>query len=287
MSDAKQLELELIEQGRGLVIKREEAAKLTKELKAAKKAFEDANALLIRTEKTLREGVEREENELRTKMLDYHKETGSKRFEEAFEIRMTPTPEYDPAALRLWLLSAPINLAAELLMVDKKQADAWIKDRADENGGITPLPYCNPIPATVIQKPTAAIISKGLATLPEPKPLVAAVSDVVTISTVPNPTMLLTAPSDTMGHAEIMDALGKRFGAGEHWLTRRRLSEIAICSYNETLTVTDEQIENIVKLAETKHAELQQTARASWEADWDTAVNLATKELRPDIMCPF
>lgn len=191
-------EAELIDQGRKLIEQRREAEELTAKLKAAKAEWEKANAQLIQAEKDQRKAVEDAEDKLRWDMLNYHYTTHSKRFHEALEIRMISKAEYTPEKLLLWLLNAPRQLAVDLLTLDTKKVETWLKDNADEHGAIASVKYCDPVPAVIVERASAAILSKGLATLPEPKPVVTAVSDIATIVVVDNPTMVLTAPPEAI-----------------------------------------------------------------------------------------
>lgn len=164
------------------------------------KAYEDWKAeqtLIIEAKDKSKAALEKAENDLREAMVTHYGETGTTKFHEALEIRMTPKPEYDSVALKLWVMNeAPKKLALSLVILDTKAVETWLKERADEQGAIKPLEGAAPVPALVIKKPTAAILSKGLDKLPEPVPLVVPVDAVPAILTAPEAAKIADLPAD-------------------------------------------------------------------------------------------
>lgn len=123
--------------------------------------------------------------------------TGEKTWK-AFQCAVSWTPKYDESALLVWALNhAPGEVRSQLISLNKTAANNLIKSRADEQGIIKGYEGAAAIPAMVEQTYTGKILADKLTTLEAPKPIVAATSDVATISVVPNHEALLTAPSIT------------------------------------------------------------------------------------------
>lgn len=138
---------------------KEAAAKADREAYARYKAD---NATVIEAAAQTKSVCEQAENNYRLLMSERFARTGEKRYREVGEIRLLPTPEYDPLKVVAWLLDAPRQMAETFLTVKEKPFEEWLKKQADANGTPPTVIFCDPLPALVIDKPTPAILSAGL-----------------------------------------------------------------------------------------------------------------------------
>lgn len=192
-------EAQLLEAARALTGLREAAERDKTAYDTAFNAWKAEQTLIIEAKDKSKAALDEAETKLRDLMVTYHSETGAVKFHEAIEIRMTPKPEYDATFLKRWLMvEAPTQLALSLITLDTKAVEAWLKERADEQGAINPLEGAPAIPALVVKKPVAAILSKGLDKLPEPVkepvPLVVPAAAVPAILTAPETAKFADSP---------------------------------------------------------------------------------------------
>lgn len=166
---AEQIKQQLIEGGRRLIELRaaNEAAEAAE--KAAYEKYKADNEKLIDAAwKANKEKVEVEAKQ-RELMAELYELTGEKRYQDAYEIRLRKSATYDTGKVLAWLLSAPYDMAKQFLTVNKSAFEEWLKDSVDSDGIPPEIPFCTNLPAVVLDKPTAYILSDGLPKLAAPK----------------------------------------------------------------------------------------------------------------------
>lgn len=144
-----------------LPVFRDQEAKAAAALKAAREQWEAANAALIEAAaqtKSVKEQAESNAHELTKRRFEL---TGEKSYKGAFEIRLTPTAEYDEVVLKQWVL----GLVDKLMVLDKGAVKTFIT--SNEMSGYVQVMA----PALVVQKPSGVIQSKKLEALPPAKPV--------------------------------------------------------------------------------------------------------------------
>lgn len=156
------IEAQLITGGLRLMALREAQEAAAEADRVAYAKYKADNAAVIETAVQAKSVKEQAEANLRLLEVELYQRTGDKKFQEAYQISLIPTPQYDPRAVVDWLLDAPRRLAETYLMLDVREFDAWLKVNANEKGAAPDLDYCASLPAVVINKPQASILSAGL-----------------------------------------------------------------------------------------------------------------------------
>lgn len=144
-----------------LAQQRQQQERTQEAVKTVRAKWEQENAALLEEERQITSVVEQAETNARDLMVRYHTLTGLKSYKGAFEVRMTPTPEYDPTILKAWLL----GLIDKTMTLDSGAVKTFLKDNAEGHMVLVTAP------ALIVQKPMPAILSKGLLkpeTTPEP-----------------------------------------------------------------------------------------------------------------------
>jgi hypothetical protein len=166
---AEQIKAKLTTGGQTLLQLREAAAAATTVEEAAYEQYKAANADIIKKAKEAFDAKEKAEAEHRELMASLYELTGEKRYQDAYEIRLRKTATYDTGKVLAWLLSAPYDMAKQFLTVNKSAFEEWLKDNVDSDGIPPEVPFCTNLPAVVLDKPTAYILSDGLPKLAAPK----------------------------------------------------------------------------------------------------------------------
>ncbi len=162
----EQLQADLNVGGHALIGLRE-AKEITAEAdRKAYAAYKEANKDVIEAASKAKASLETAETRQRALMLELYRRTGDTKHLKAYEIRLTPTAQYEPSDIVTWMLRAPMLMALRFLTVNAKAFDEWLLGAKKSGGAIPVIPFCDPLPALVIDKPAAAILSAGLKDLP-------------------------------------------------------------------------------------------------------------------------
>lgn len=156
-----ELERALAEQARELDILRSAATTASEDWRKLQSAWEAQPEIKAARQAALEseEASDAAEVKLRTLMLAYHERTGSTKFHKALEVRQIPTPVYDDGKM----MDALFDFLRGLVTVNRGALNTWVKTNADAAGKV-PLGF----PALLVSKPSAAILSTGLAAVPLP-----------------------------------------------------------------------------------------------------------------------
>jgi hypothetical protein len=166
---AEQIKAKLTTGGQTLLQLREAAAAATTVEEAAYEQYKAANADIIKKAKEAFDAKEKAEVEHRELMASLYELTGEKRYQDAYEIRLRKTATYDAGKVLAWILNAPRAMMEQLVSLNKSAFEEWLKANVDSDGIPPEIPFCTNLPAVVLDKPTAYILSDGLPKLAAPK----------------------------------------------------------------------------------------------------------------------